>query len=105
MTPLPLNLNKMITRIVKLYISPDETEKFKTLFTNYKSEIIGFKGCLSVDLLQEKNNSSVFFTYSKWDSLKSIEEYRNSILFKGIWSSVKPLFSQKAQAWSLDQIN
>jgi quinol monooxygenase YgiN len=105
MTPLLLNLNKMITRIVKLTIRTHEIEKFTTLFSNYKSEITNFKGCINVELFQQDNNGSVFFTYSKWDSLKAIEEYRSSITFKTIWSSVKPLFSEKAQAWSLEQIN
>ena len=95
----------MITRIVKLTISPNEIEKFTTLFSNHKGEITDFKGCINVELFQQDNNGSVFFTHSKWDSLNAIEQYRNSITFKTIWSSVKPLFSEKAQAWSLEQIN
>ena len=105
MTPLQLNLNNMLTRIVKLTINTTEINKFKILFSDYKSAIIGFEGCVSVELLQEDNQGSVFFTYSKWTNSKAIEEYRSSTLFKEIWSSVKPLFREKAQAWSLDQIN
>ncbi|MDG2369061.1 MAG: antibiotic biosynthesis monooxygenase [Flavobacteriales bacterium] len=95
----------MIIRIVKLNIKPSEIKNFKDIFNLNKNKILGFKGCIDVNLLQEKRNESIFFTYSKWESLNSIEDYRNSDIFKSIWSSVKPFFNEKAQAWSLDQIN
>jgi (4S)-4-hydroxy-5-phosphonooxypentane-2,3-dione isomerase len=95
----------MIIRIVKLNIKSSEIQNFKNTFNKNRSKIIGFKGCIDVDLLQDKSNASIFFTYSKWENENSIENYRSSNIFKGIWSTVKPFFNEKAQAWSLDQIN
>lgn len=95
----------MIIRIVKLNIKAPEIQNFKNTFNKNRNKIIGFKGCINVYLLQDKSNESIFFTYSKWENLNSIENYRNSTIFKGIWSTVKPFFNKKAQAWSLDQIN
>jgi len=33
-----------------------------------------------------------------------LEAYRQSELFKNVWSKTKPLFNDKPQAWSVDKI-
>jgi len=48
----------------------------------------------------DSNNPNLHFTISLWDSEKDIDNYRKSALFAGIWATVKPWFSNKAQAWS-----
>ena len=94
----------MIKRIVKMSFKPENCEAFKTIFeTNWK-KIKGFEGCLHVELLQDKNNPEVFFTYSIWESETSLNNYRNSDLFKNVWSATKQLFNQKPEAWSVDQL-
>jgi len=47
----------------------------------------------------------VFFTYSYWDSEKDLNNYRDSQLFKEVWSNTKILFNLKPEAWSVDKIS
>ncbi len=51
----------MIKRIVKMSFKPQHIEDFKTIFKTNWQHIKGFKGCQHVELLQDKNNLSVFF--------------------------------------------
>ncbi len=83
---------------------PENIEDFKTIFKNNWLHIKGYKGCQHVELLQDKNDPSVFFTYSLWDSEESIENYRNSELFNNVWSATKVLFNAKPEAWSVEQV-
>jgi len=91
----------MITRIVKLNIKPESVEPFKLLFYESQKHISSFEGCIKVDLMRDLNNDFVFFTLSCWKSEEDLEAYRQSYVFKNIWSEVKLLFSEKAEAWSL----
>ncbi|MGZ3899358.1 MAG: putative quinol monooxygenase [Bacteroidia bacterium] len=94
----------MIKRIVKMSFHPDKVEDFKALFkANYK-QIAGFEGCSHVELLQDINNSSVFFTYSVWKDQASVENYRQSELFARVWSATKILFNNKPEAWSVEEL-
>ena len=35
---------------------------------------------------------------------EDLEKYKNSSLFKAVWAKTKPLFIEKAEAWSVDSI-
>ncbi len=94
----------MIKRIVKMSFKPEHINTFKTIFKNNWQHIKGFKGCQHVELLQDKNNPCVFFTYSLWDNEESIETYRNSELFNTVWAATKILFNDKPQAWSVAEV-
>lgn len=91
----------MITRLVKLTIDPTKVEVFKRLFVDNKELIAAFEGCLHLEILNDVSQPNVYFTYSKWQNVDAIENYRKSDLFNGIWSQVKPLFVAKPEAWSL----
>ena len=94
----------MITRIVKLTISPSKKEEFKSIFITNKEYIRGFEGCLHVELLQDKKYDNVFFTYSKWEGEEYIEKYRKSELFGGVWKKAKACFCSPPEAWSVDEL-
>ena len=94
----------MFTRIVKMEFKPEAVETFKENFQKVKTSIRNFTGCQFLELYCDKNNPSIFFTYSKWETEDCLEQYRNSDLFKSVWATTKPLFSYKAQAWSVDTI-
>lgn len=83
---------------------PEHIEDFKAIFKNNWQHIKDFKGCQHVELLQDRNNPSIFFTFSLWDSEESIENYRTSELFNSVWSSTKVLFNAKPEAWSVEQV-
>jgi heme-degrading monooxygenase HmoA len=43
-------------------------------------------------------------TYSIWDSEEVLEQYRDSELFKSVWTFTKTLFSDKPTAFSAKKI-
>lgn len=94
----------MIVRIVKLQFKEEEIEAFKSYFDSISHLIRNFDGCQRLELLQEIHQPSIFFTYSYWNDEQSLENYRNSDLFKSFWTVAKSKFSQKAEAWSHSKI-
>ncbi|MEZ4908100.1 MAG: putative quinol monooxygenase [Saprospiraceae bacterium] len=90
----------MIIRIVKMSFENEKIDNFLSVFSESKSKIRAYEGCLSLKLLRDDNNKNVFFTLSKWENTESLENYRNSELFKTTWSRTKILFNDKPQAWS-----
>ncbi|MFM7078651.1 MAG: putative quinol monooxygenase [Bacteroidota bacterium] len=91
----------MITRIVKLEIDPANADVFRAHFDEVCVEIRNFPGCLGLELLHDLHSNGIFFTWSRWSNEASFETYRQSQLFNATWQKVKPLFVNKAQAWSL----
>ncbi len=91
----------MITRIVKLTIQPDRLPDFLQLFREVKDTISAFDGCHRVELLQDIRHPHIFFTYSIWENEHFLDLYRFSDFFKKTWQRTKPLFQQKAEAWSV----
>jgi len=91
-------------RIVKMVFSSHSSEAFLKHFHNSAPKIRAFPGCLSLQLLRNRDQPHIFFTYSEWKSTADLEAYRKSELFTSTWARVKPLFREKPQAWSVDQI-
>lgn len=83
----------------------DATDDFLTVFENSKHLIRGFEGCTYLELLREKHNGVVFFTYSKWLDEDSLNKYRNSPLFATTWAATKILFAAKPEAWTVDELH
>ena len=94
----------MFTRIVKMEFREEEIPTFLANFDKVKEKISNFEGCCFLELYRDKNNETIFFTYSRWRDVDTLENYRKSSLFKEVWSKTKPLFSAKAQAWSVDTL-
>ncbi|MGK0377077.1 MAG: quinol monooxygenase YgiN [Patiriisocius sp.] len=78
---------------------------FLANFEKIKGKIRNFEGCEYLKLLRDKNDPTIFFTYSKWQHEDHLENYRNSELFKGVWATTKPMFRSKAAAWSVDVLD
>lgn len=91
-------------RIVKMTFQPEKVGEFLDNFTQNQQHIRNFEGIEHLELLNDKNNPNTYFTYSVWRSEKYLNNYRNSDLFKTVWEKTKPLFSDKAEAWSVDSL-
>lgn len=91
----------MITRIVKMTFRSENIAAFKEIFYESQKLIRAFDGCIRLELMKDISNDFTFFTISHWESEESLNNYRDSYLFKHTWSRVKPLFSERALAWSL----
>lgn len=91
----------MLIRIVKMTFKKENIASFEQIFSKAKNKIRSFHGCTFLELYQDTLDPSVFFTYSHWNSQKDLEGYRNSDLFRSVWSKTKLLFAQKPEAWSV----
>ena len=93
----------MLVRIVKMTFKPEKIDLFLEIFNLNKEKIRNTEGCNLLELYRDKQNTDIFFTYSYWNSEDDLENYRNSELFKDVWSRTKLLFNSKAQAWSVEK--
>ena len=95
----------MLVRIVKLTFKKENIASFEQIFDQSKQYIRDFEGCTFLELYQDKENPTIFFTYSYWENQTALEDYRKSELFKGVWGETKILFAAKPEAWSLKKIS
>ena len=93
-----------IVRIVKMVFKKDEINNFQQLFGERKERIRHFAGCKHLELWQHETEKNIFFTYSIWDNEECLDRYRFSTFFKETWSLTKALFSEKPEAWTLNQL-
>jgi heme-degrading monooxygenase HmoA len=94
----------MIVRIVRMQFRPGETDAFLDIFNASKHLIRQFEGCQRLSLYTEAGLPNVYFTYSIWDTLEHLDDYRNSELFRETWVKTKAVFDEKAQAWSMEEV-
>lgn len=88
-----------------MIFSDNNTEEFIHIFEERKDTIKSFPGCIHLELWQDTNDKTVFFTYSVWESEKHLDHYRFSPFFKETWSLTKVLFKEKPEAWSFSTIS
>ncbi len=91
----------MITRIVKLEFQEAKTADFLAFFDTIKHIVNEFPGCYGMKLYQDVDHPNIVMTYSHWDSVDSLNKYRDSEAFGKIWPTIKPWFNAKPQAWSV----
>ena len=91
----------MLTRFVKLTFKSENIASFEQIFAETYAKIRAFEGCSFLELFQDTNDPTVFFTVSKWENEVCLNDYRNSDLFKTTWKRTKALFAEKPEAWSL----
>lgn len=94
----------MLVRIVKMSFHENNRNVFLENFNKHKEKIRNFEGCRLLELYQDKNDPSIYFSYSYWESENHLEMYRNSTFFKEIWNFTKTLFNNKPDAWSVTKI-
>jgi len=93
----------MITRIVKLHFQEEKIQDFLDFFETIKWQVAGQPRCGGMKLLRDKNQPEIVFTYSLWEDEDALNAYRDSALFGQVWPKIKPWFSQKAEAWTVEE--
>jgi quinol monooxygenase YgiN len=93
-----------LIRVVRMTFRPEAAAAFLENFEIHKSAIRNFPGCGHLELWQDHNQKNIFVTYSHWESEEALNQYRDSELFKSVWSFTKTLFSEKPQAWSTKKL-
>ena len=95
----------MVTRIVKMSFDKKNAEQFLEIFNEHRNQIRAAEGCTYLELWQtEDENSTIFFTHSKWDSEEHLNNYRHSEIFKIVWPKTKALFNASPQAWTVNSL-
>jgi heme-degrading monooxygenase HmoA len=85
-----------------MHFKPESIKEFTVFFEIKKGLIASFPGCQHVELLIDKGQPDVLYTYSIWDGEDSLEAYRQSELFLSVWKATKTHFLSPAKAWSMD---
>jgi quinol monooxygenase YgiN len=91
----------MLTRIVKLTFDPEKTSDFIAFFDTIKQRVSTFENCYGMRLMYDQQHPNIVFTYSNWKDETALNKYRDSELFQGVWSTIKPWFAARAEAWSV----
>ena len=93
----------MIIRIVRMHFIPDAVDDFLDIYERTQAAIQNMAGCAFLELMRDTEDPNVFITISHWDSTAALDRYRKSELFKNVWHRVKQLFSQPAEAFSMER--
>ncbi len=93
----------MIIRIVKLTFQEDKTQDFLRYFDTINQVVNTFPGCQGMKLIQNIHFPNIIMTYSHWNSEEALNAYRDSDTFGGVWSTIKPWFGAKPEAWSMEE--
>lgn len=94
----------MLIRIVRMTFQPDKVADFLTVFEESKEKIRARAGCHRLELLRDLDLPNVFMTYSYWDDVAALNQYRDSELFKSTWAKTKVLFADKPLAYSVERL-
>lgn len=94
----------MLIRIVRMTFQPERIADFLQNFHANKKSIRNFPGCHHLELWQDENDKNIFLTHSHWESEEKLNQYRDSELFKTVWTFTKSLFSEKPVAFSSKKI-
>ena len=90
----------MLVRIVRMTFAPDAVDAFLNRFDDAAPRIQAFPGCRHLEVWRDADAPAVFTTHSHWTNAEALATYRESNLFRSTWATVKPLFADRAQAYS-----
>jgi quinol monooxygenase YgiN len=92
----------MVVRIVRMHFRTEEIETFLAIFNANRDAIRNFSGCTYMDLMRDLQSASTLVTISHWQSPDDLEQYRQSPLFRSVWTRVKPLFARRPEAFTIE---
>lgn len=91
----------MLYRVVHMVFQEDKIKDFIHEFYKKQALIEANEGCHKVYLMEDTRNKNAMATWSLWETEEHLNAYRNSEMFAETWKTVKPMFSEKAKAYSL----
>ena len=93
----------MLVRVVHMHFTEEGVAKFLGLFGDHEHAIRNMRGCLRMELMRDVDDPLHFMTLSHWDTVASLDAYRETALFRSLWPSVKTLFSERSRAYSFEK--
>lgn len=94
----------MILRVVKMKVDERKLEAYRLFMDNLHEEKLRMPGCLHFDFFNEKKNSNIFYSYTIWENVKFLKEYKKSDLFKEVIQTLRSLCSEEPQAWTIENV-
>ena len=94
----------MIERIVRLAFDVQRESEFLKVFKKHQIHMKNLDDCYSLSLKKDLGTEGVFFTHSIWESEHALNNYRSSPYFLNIWAVIKPWFIDRAQAWTVTNV-
>lgn len=91
-------------RIVKMTLRPEKVNTFIQVFVQAQEQIQSFEGCRYTKLVKDIHDETTYLTISEWENEFFLNRYRESDFFAQVWKAAKTTFSDKAMAWSVDDI-
>lgn len=91
-------------RIVKMTLRPEKVNTFIQVFAQAQEQIQRFEGCRYTKLVKDIHDETTYLTISEWENEIYLNRYRESDFFAQVWKAAKTTFSDKAMAWSVDDI-
>jgi (4S)-4-hydroxy-5-phosphonooxypentane-2,3-dione isomerase len=91
-------------RIVRITIEASRVQDFRDIFDQHKTHIKAMHGCQHLELWQDLESPNTFCTYSIWETPADLEAYRQSSLFREVWSKTKLWFASKPLAFSVNSL-
>ncbi len=73
--------------------NPEHEKAFVRLFDSVSDRIRRHPGCRHLTLLRDVEQPGHFTTFSVWDSVDHLNDYRASPLFAGTWKETKTMFA------------
>ena len=94
-----------IQRIVRLHFKEGKEKVFlNEILPKQKHFTRSFQGCNRLELWQDVDNEQIVYSFSLWDSVEDLNNYRYSDQFRAFWKATKQHFKEPAQAFSAQQI-
>jgi len=93
----------MLIRIVRMHFTEAGVDEFLDIFQANMNAIRAMEGCTHLELLKDPDAPLTYTTLSHWRDATCLEHYRQSELFGKVWGSVKTLFAERTQAFSLEK--
>ncbi len=90
-------------RIVKMNFKEECVQDFLKLFEERKNKIRHSKGCNYLELWNDIDIKTIYYSYSIWDSMDDLNEYRQTELFKDTWAQFKSWFQDKAHVFNIEK--
>ncbi len=89
-----------IARVILINVPEENRQNAERVWkTECAPLMIRQRGCLSEKLMQSLERPEIYISYSEWDSMNSIDRYRESTDHETIQSEVRALQGARAVVW------
>ncbi len=94
----------MILRVVKMKVDLRKIDAFKLFMDNLHDEKLRLAGCLHFDYFNERQNPSIYYSYTIWEHEKYLKQYKKTEFSKEVLQTLRDLCVEEPQAWTIQNV-